>query len=136
MIVLYYYLFINKGILKSIRESILYSKNVWKVLVNIIYCSISLIVILFSYSWVLFYLNNWTAMSLVSSGVIENEVILILLKHVLLIFFIDAVGLLIIFLLGIAFLLLLIMERCYYELFGKEQQIEKRLKHIHKSLTK
>ena len=75
-------------------------------------------------------------MSLVSSGVIENEVILILLKHVLLIFFIDAVGLLIIFLLGIAFLLLLIMERCYYELFGKEQQIEKRLKHIHKSLTK
>lgn len=118
MIVLYYYLFINKGILKSIRESILYSKNVWKVLVNIIYCSISLIVILFSYSWVLFYLNNWTAMSLVSSGVIENEVILILLKHVLLIFFIDAVGLLIIFLLGIAFLLLLIMERCYYELFG------------------
>ena len=136
MTVLYYYLFINKGILKSIRESILYSKNVWKVLVNIIYCSISLIVILFSYSWVLFYLNNWTAMSLVSSGVIENEVILILLKHVLLIFFIDAVGLLIIFLLGIAFLLLLVMERCYYELFGKEQQIEKRLKHIHKSLTK
>jgi hypothetical protein len=128
MIVLYYYLFINKGILKSIRENILYSKSVWKVLVNIIYGAISFNAIPLSCSWFLFYLNNWTAMSLVSSGVIENEVILILLKHVLLIFFIDAVGLLIIFLLGIAFLLFLIMERLSFELFDKEQPIEKKRK--------
>lgn len=128
MIVLYYYLFINKGILKSIRENILYSKSVWKVLVNIIYGAISFNAIPLSCSWFLFYLNNWTAMSLVSSGVIENEVILILLKHVLLICFIDAVGLLIIFLLGIAFLLFLIMERLSFELFDKEQPIEKKRK--------
>ena len=116
MTVLYYYLFINKGILKSMRENILYSKSVWKVLTNIVLLFVSLIAVPLSCHWFLIYLRDLISLSLVSSGVIENEVILIMLRHVLLIFFIDAVGLLIIFLLGIAFLLFLIMERCYYKL--------------------
>ena len=36
MTVLYYYLFLNKDISKSIRENILYSESVWKVPANII----------------------------------------------------------------------------------------------------
>lgn len=120
MTVLYYYLFINKGILKSMRENILYSKSVWKVLTNIVLLFVSLIAVPLSCHWFLIYLRDLISLSLVSSGVIENEVILIMLRHVLLIFFIDAVGLLIIFLLGIAFLLFLIMERCYYKLFDRE----------------
>lgn len=58
MTVLYYYLFINKGIFKSIRENILYSKSVWKVLVNIIYGAISFNAIPLFYSWFLVYLNK------------------------------------------------------------------------------
>lgn len=108
MTVLYYYLFINKGILKSMRENILYSKSVWKVLTNIVLLFVSLIAVPLSCHWFLIYLRDLISVSLVSSGVIENEVILIMLRYVLLIFFIDAAGLLIIFLLGIAFLFFLI----------------------------
>lgn len=108
MTVLYYYLFINKGILKLMRENILYSKSVWKVLTNIVLLFVSLIAVPLSCHWFLIYLRDLISVSLVSSGVIENEVILIMLRYVLLIFFIDAAGLLIIFLLGIAFLFFLI----------------------------
>lgn len=138
MTVLYYYLFINKGILKSIRENILYSKSIWKVITNIIYCSISLIAFPLSYSWFLIYLHNWIAMSLVGSGMIENKVMLIMLVCFLSILVIDIVGLLIITILGSVILVFMIMSRYLYELFGKEQQIEHRarIKNKHKSLNK
>lgn len=138
MTVLYYYLFINKGILKSIRENILYSKSIWKVITNIIYCSISLIAFPLSYSWFLIYLHNWIAMSLVGSGMIENKVMLIMLACFLSILVIDIVGLLIITILGSVILVFMIMSRYLYELFGKEQQIEHRarIKNKHKSLNK
>lgn len=138
MTVLYYYLFINKGILKSIRENILYSKSIWKVITNIIYCSISLIAFPLSYSWFLIYLHNWIAMSLVGSGMIENKVMLIMLVCFLSILVIDIVGLLIITILGSVILVFMIMSRYFYELFGKEQQIEHRarIKNKHKSLNK
>lgn len=137
MIVLYYYLFINKGILKSIRENILYSKSVWKVLVNIIYGAISFNAIPLSYSWFLFYLNNWIAMSLVSSGAIENKVMSVMLLCFLIISFIDIVGLVLITVFGTITLAFMILTRFSFELFDKEQQIEKRerLKNIHKSLS-
>lgn len=139
MTVLYYYLFINKGILKSIRENILYSKSIWKVITNIIYCSISLIAFpLTGISWFLIYLHNWIAMSLVGSGMIENKVMLIMLVCFLSILVIDIVGLLIITILGSVILVFMIMSRYLYELFGKEQQIEHRarIKNKHKSLNK
>lgn len=138
MTVLYYYLFINKGILKSIRENILYSKSVWKVLVNIIYGAISFNAIPLSYSWFLVYLNNWIAMSSVSSGVIENKVMAFMLLCFLVISFIDIVGLLLITVLGTVNLAFMILARFFDELFDRERQNEnrKRLKHIHKSLTK
>jgi hypothetical protein len=138
MTVLYYYLFINKGILKSIRENILCSKSVWKVLVNIIYGAISFNAIPLSYSWFLVYLNNWIAMSSVSSGVIENKVIAFMLLCFLIISFIDIVGMLLITVLGTATLAFMILARFFDELFDRERQNEnrKRLKHIHKSLTK
>lgn len=138
MTVLYYYLFINKGILKSIRENILYSKSIWKVLANIIYCSISLIAIPLSYSWFLIYLNKWITMLLVSSGMIENKVMLIMLVCFLSILVIDIVGLLIITILGSVILVFMIMSRYFYELFDNEPQIERRarLKNAHKSLNK
>ena len=119
MTVLYYYLFINKGILKSIRENILYSKSIWKVITNIIYCSISLIAFPLSYSWFLIYLHNCIAMSLVGSGMIENKVMLIMLVCFLSILVIDIVGLLIITILGSVILVFMIMSRYLYELFGK-----------------
>lgn len=138
MTVLYYYLFINKGILKSIRENILYSKSVWKVLVNIIYGAISFNAIPLSYSWFLVYLNNWIAMSSVSSGVIENKAMAFMLLCFLVISFIDIVGLLLITVLGTVTLAFMILARFFDELFDRERQNEnrKRLKHIHKSLTK
>ena len=138
MTVLYYYLFINKGILKSIRENILYSKSVWKVLVNIIYGAISFNAIPLSYSWFLVYLNNWIAMSSVSSGVIENKVMAFMLLCFLVISSIDIVGLLLITVLGTVTLAFMILARFFDELFDRERQNEnrKRLKHIHKSLTK
>lgn len=131
MTVLYYYLFINKGILKSIRENILYSKSLRKVLANIVLCFISLIAIPISCSWFLIYIGKWISMSLISSGLIEN-------MGFLLIFFIDIVGLLIISVLGSGALSLWILARYYYELFGREPQIEnrKRVKDINKSLDK
>ncbi|MEZ7643929.1 hypothetical protein O3672_06550 [Streptococcus chosunense] len=123
MTVLYYYLFINKGIFKSIRENILYSKSVWKVLANIVLCFISLIAIPFSYSFLLIYINNWISMSLISSGVIENKaILLILVGCVSLITIIEMAGMLIISLLGILALSFWIMARYSYELFGKELQ--------------
>ena len=137
MTVLYYYFFINKGILKSIRENILYSKSVWRVLVNIIYGAISFNAIPLSYSWFLFYLNNWIAMSLVSSGAIENKVMSVMLLCFLIISFIDIVGLVLITVFGTITLAFMILTRFSFELFDKEQQIGKRerLKHIHKSLS-
>lgn len=138
MTVLYYYLFINKGIFKSIRKNILCSKSVWKLLVNIIYGAISFNAIPLSYSWFLVYLNNWIAMSSVSSGVIENKVIAFMLLCFLIISFIDIVGMLLITVLGTATLAFMILARFFDELFDRERQNEnrKRLKHIHKSLTK
>lgn len=115
MTVLYYYLFINKGIFKSIRENILYSKSVWKVLVNIIYGVISFNAIPFSYSFFLSYLNNWIAMSLVSSGTIENKVITFMLWCFFTISFIDIVGLLLILVLGTVTLAFMIMSRYFDE---------------------
>lgn len=100
MTVLYYYLFINKGILKSIRENILYSKSLRKVLVNIVLCVISLIAIPISFSRFLIYLANWISMSLISSGLIENKIMQFMLLGLLFIFFIEIVGLLIISVLG------------------------------------
>lgn len=138
MTVLYYYLFINKGILKSIRENILYSKSVWKVLVNIIYGAISFNAIPLSYSWFLVYLNNWIAMSSVSSGVIENKVMAFMLLCFLVISFIDIVGLLLITVLGTVTLAFMILARFFDELFDRERQIEnrKRIKKAHKLLNK
>lgn len=125
MTALYYYLFINKGILKSIRENILYSKSLRKVLANIVICFISLIAIPFSYSFLLIYINNWISMSLISSGVIENKAILLILGCVSLITIIEMAGMLIISLLGIMALSFWIMARYSYELFGKELQNKK-----------
>lgn len=128
MTALYYYLFINKGILKSIRENILYSKSLRKVLANIVLCFISLIAIPFSYSFLLIYINNWISMSLISSGVIENKAILLILGCVSLITIIEMAGMLIISLLGILALSFWIMARYSYELFGKELQNKKEKK--------
>lgn len=125
MTALYYYLFINKGILKSIRENILYSKSLRKVLANIVLCFISLIAIPFSYSFLLIYINNWISMSLISSGVIDNKAILLILGCVSLITIIEMAGMLIISLLGILALSFWIMARYSYELFGKELQNKK-----------
>lgn len=125
MTALYYYLFINKGILKSIRENILYSKSLRKVLANIVLCFISLIAIPFSYSFLLIYINNWISMLLISSGVIENKAILLILGCVSLITIIEMAGMLIISLLGILALSFWIMARYSYELFGKELQNKK-----------
>lgn len=125
MTVLYYYLFINKGIFKSIRENILYSKSLRKVLANIVLCFISLIAIPISCYWFLIYIGNWISMSLISSGLIENRIIQFMLLGFLLIFFIDIVGLLIISVLGSIALSLWIMARYSYELFGKELQSKK-----------
>ena len=126
MTILYYYLFINKGILKSIRENILYSKSIWKVLANIIYCSISLIAFPLFYSWFSIYLHNWIAMSLVGSGMIENKVMLIMLVCFLSILVIDIVGLLIITILGSLILVFMIMSRYFDELFDRELPIKYR----------
>lgn len=138
MTVLYYYLFINKGILKSIRENILYSKSVWKVLVNIIYGAISFNAIPLSYSWFLVYLNNWIAMSLVSSGTIENKVMAFMLLCFLIISFIDIVGLLLIVVLGTVTLAFMILKRFFFKLFDMEQQNEnrERVKNTNKPLDK
>lgn len=138
MTVLYYYLFINKGILKSIRENILYSKSVWKVLVNIIYGAISFNAIPLSYSWFLVYLNNWIAMSLVSSGAIENKVMAFMLLCFLIISFIDIVGLILIVVFGTVTLAFMILKRFFFKLFDMEQQNEdrERLKRAYKSLNK
>lgn len=138
MIVLYYYLFINKGILKSIRENILYSKSVWKVLVNIIYGAISFNAIPVFYSWFLVYLNNWISMSLVSSGLIENKVMAFMLLCFFIIFFIDIVGLILIVVFGTVTLAFMILKRFFFKLFDMEQQNEdrERLKRAYKSLNK
>lgn len=120
MIVLYYYLFINKGILKSIRENILYSKSIWKVLVNIIYGAISFNAIPLSYSWFLVYINNWIAMSLVSSGSIENKVMAFMLLCFLIISFIDIVGLILIVVFGTVTLAFMILKRFFFKLFDME----------------
>lgn len=138
MTVLYYYLFINKAILKSIRENILYSKSLWKVLTNIVYCFFSLFAIPFSYSFLLIYINNWISMSLISSGVIENKAILLILGCVSLVTIIEMAGMLIISLLGILALSFWIMARFFDELFDRERQIEnrKRIKKAHKLLNK
>lgn len=125
MTVLYYYLFINKGIFKSIRKNILCSKSVWKVLVNIIYGAISFNAIPLSYSWFLVYLNNWIAMSSVS-GVIENKVIAFMLLCFLIIPFIDIVGMLLITVLGTVTLAFMIMGRYFDELFDRELPIKYR----------
>lgn len=126
MTILYYYLFIKKDISKSIRENILYSKSVWKVLVNIIYGAISFIAIPLSYSWFSIYLHNWIAMSLVGSGMIENKVMLIMLVCFLSILVIDIVGLLIITILGSVILVFMIMSRYFDELFDRELPIKYR----------
>ena len=127
MTVLYYYLFINKCILKSIRENILYSKSVWKVLANVIYCSISLIVIPLSYSCFLIYVNNnWISMSLLNSGVIENKAILLILGCISIITIIEMAGMLIISLLGILALSFWILARYSDELFDRELRIKYR----------
>lgn len=126
MTVLYYYLFINKGILKSIRENILYSKSIWKVLANVIYCSISLIVIPLSYSCFLIYVNNWISMSLLNSGVIENKAILLILGCISIITIIEMAGMLIISLLGILALSFWILARNSDELFDRELRIKYR----------
>lgn len=122
MTVLYYYLFINKGIFKSIRENILYSKSIWKELVNIIYGAISFNAIPLSYSWLLVYLNNWLTMSLVSSVMIENKGIAFMLLCFFIISFIDIVGLLLITILGTMTLGFIILKRLYFELLGEELQ--------------
>ncbi len=129
MTVLYYYLFIEKDRLKSIRENILYSKSLRKVLANIVLCFISLIAVPFSYSYLPMYLAKWISMSLISSGLIENKIIQFMLLGLLLIFFIEIVGLLIISVLGSMALSLWILARYYYEFFGKELQ-EKNKKRV------
>ena len=108
--------------MKSIRENILYSKSVWKVLVNIIYGAISFNAIPLSYSWFLVYINNWIAMSLVSSGSIENKVMAFMLLCFLIISFIDIVGLLLIVVLGTVTLAFMILKRFFFKLFDMEQQ--------------
>lgn len=113
MTALCYYLFINKGILKSIRQNVLYSKSVREVLVNIIYCSILLIVIPVSYSQTLVYLHNWIIMSLVGSGLVENKVIQFMLACIFIIFFIEIVGLFIITVWGIVNLAVTIKKRYF-----------------------
>ncbi|OFO20196.1 hypothetical protein D8801_08850 [Streptococcus oralis] len=100
MTVLYYYFFIAKDRLKSIRENILYSKSLRKVLGNIVLCFISLIAIPISYSRFLIYLANWILMSLISSGLIENKIMQFMLLGLFFIFLIEIVGLLIISVLG------------------------------------
>lgn len=100
MTVLYYYFFIAKDRLKSIRENILYSKSLRKVLGNIVLCFISLIAIPISYSQFLIYLANWILMSLISSGLIENKIMQFMLLGLFFIFLIEIVGLLIISVLG------------------------------------
>ena len=100
MTVLYYYFFIAKDRLKSIRENILYSKSLRKVLGNIVLCFISLIAIPISYSRFLIYLANWILMSLISSGLIENKMMQFMLLGLFFIFLIEIVGLLIISVLG------------------------------------
>ena len=139
MTILYYYLFIKKDISKSIRENILYSKSVWKVLVNIIYGAISFIAIPLSYSWFLVYLNNWIAMSLVSSGLIENKVITFMLVCFFTISLIDIVVLLLILVLGtVTLAFFMIMARYFGGLFDRESQIKniKMVKKINKLLDK
>lgn len=64
-------------------------------------------------------------MSLISSGVIENKAILLILGCVSLITIIEMAGMLIISLLGIMALSFWIMARYSYELFGKELQNKK-----------
>ncbi|HFH7647155.1 TPA: hypothetical protein ACGM07_000453 [Streptococcus agalactiae] len=125
MTVLYYYFFIAKDRLKSIRENILYSKSLRKVLGNIVLCFISLIAVPFSYSYLLIYLGNWISMSLISSGLIENKIMQFMLLGFLLVIVIDTVVLLIISVLGSGALSLWIMTRYSYELFGKELQDKK-----------
>ena len=100
MTVLYYYFFIAQDRLKSIRENILYSKSLRKVLGNIVLCFISLIAIPISYSRFLIYLANWILMSLISSGLIENKIMQFMLLGLFFIFLIEIVGLLIISVLG------------------------------------
>lgn len=100
MTVLYYYFFIAKDRLKSIRENILYSKSLRKVLGNIVLCFISLIAIPISCSLFLTYLANWILMSLISSGLIENKIMQFMLLGLFFIFLIEIVGLLIISVLG------------------------------------
>ncbi|CJZ26233.1 Uncharacterised protein [Streptococcus pneumoniae] len=100
MTVLYYYFFIAKDRLKSIRENILYSKSLRKVLGNIVLFFISLIAIPISYSRFLIYLANWILMSLISSGLIENKIMQFMLLGLFFIFLIEIVGLLIISVLG------------------------------------
>lgn len=126
MTVLYYYLFINKGIFKSIRENILYSKSVWKVLVNIIYGAISFNAIPLFYSWFLVYLNKWIAVSSVSSGIIENKVMAFMLLCFLTISFIDIVVMLLITVLGTVTLAFMILTRYGYELLDRELPIKYR----------
>ena len=125
MTVLYYYFFIAKDRLKSIRENILYSKSLRKVLGNIVLCFISLIAIPISCSRFLIYLANWILMSLISSGLIENKIMQFMLLGFLLVIVIDTVVLLIISVLGSGALSLWIMARYSYELFGKELQDKK-----------
>ena len=125
MTVLYYYLFIEKDRLKFIRENILYSKSLRKVLANIVLCFVSLIAVPFSYSYLPMYLAKWISMSLISSGLIENKIMQFMLLGLLLIFFIEIVGLLIISVLGSLALSFWIMARYSYELFGKELQNKK-----------
>ena len=100
MTVLYYYFFIAKDRLKSIRENILYSKSLRKVLGNIVLCFILLIAIPISCSRFLIYLANWILMSLISSGLIENKIMQFMLLGLFFIFLIEIVGLLIISVLG------------------------------------
>lgn len=126
MTVLYYYLFINKGIFKSIRENILYSKSVWKVLVNIIYGAISFNAIPLFYSWFLVYLNKWITVSSVSSGIIENKVMAFMLLCFLTISFIDIVVMLLITVLGTVTLAFMILARYAYELLDRELPIKYR----------
>ncbi|KXU03704.1 hypothetical protein [Streptococcus oralis] len=125
MTVLYYCFFIAKDRLKSIRENILYSKSLRKVLGNIVLCFISLIAVPFSYSYLLIYIGNWISMSLISSGLIENKIMQFMLLGFLLTIVIDTVVLLIISVLGSGALSLWIMARYSYELFGKELQDKK-----------
>lgn len=77
-------------------------------------------------------------MSLISSEVIENKAILLILGCVSLITIIEIAGMLIISLLGILALSFWIMARYFYELFGKELQEKniQRVKNINKSLDK